>query len=289
MLITAAIIWGAGFVASQLALDAALSASAIMLGRFAIAAVLIFLIFAKSILKNFKRSHLKGGIVIGVLLFTAFFVQTFGLIYSTPSNNAFLTATNVVMVPFLSWGISKQKPKNIFFIAPVLCLIGVGILSIDPTGGFHIMPGDYLTLLCAFLFACQITATGILAPKMDYRVLVFLQLLVAAICSFIAFMITDRNFSGFARLDGMLALLFLGVLSTSACYFLQTKAQVRVSSSTAAILLSTECLFGSIFSVAFGYDRLTPMLVIGGAVIFISVTLPDVVGKISAKRSDLIQ
>lgn len=70
-----------------------------------------------------KKEHLKGGIVIGLFLFLAFYVQTVGLQYTTPSNNAFITASNVVMVPFLWWIISKKRPSlKIFISSFYVCL-----------------------------------------------------------------------------------------------------------------------------------------------------------------------
>lgn len=283
-LFAVALIWGAGFIAVQLALDSGLSSSAIMLGRFGIAALTMLLVFFKGIRDNIKKEHLKSGIIIGILLFTAFIVQTFGLEYSTPSNNALITATNVVIVPFLWWAVSKQRPVKIIFIASFTCLAGVIMLSVDFSAGFALGFGDLLTLLAAFLFACQITATGVLAPKMDFRVLVFLQLAVAALCALVVFLITDRDFAAFLKPSGFAALLYLGVLSTCVCYFLQTKAQVRVPSSTAAIILSTESLFGSIFSVMAGYDQLDARLVLGGLIIFCSVILPDIWLHFNASR-----
>ncbi len=275
LLLLVAIIWGSGFIGSQMALDAQLSSAFIMFVRFAIATLIIGVVFFKDLKKNLKREHLKGGILIGLFLFLAFYVQTVGLKYTTPSNNAFITASNVVMVPFIWWVISKKRPSIKIFVSSFLCLIGIGILSLNFSQGFSFQVGDLLTLLCAFLFACQIVATGILAKQMDTKVVVFLQFAVATVCGFIMFMLTDRNFTAFASPKGMAAVIYLGVFSTCLCYFLQTTAQQHVDSSKAAIILATESLFGTIFSVALGYDRLTINMVVGGMIILASIILPE--------------
>lgn len=275
LLLLVAIIWGSGFIGSQMALDAQLSSAFIMFVRFAIATLIIGVVFFKDLKKNLKREHLKGGILIGLFLFLAFYVQTVGLKYTTPSNNAFITASNVVMVPFIWWVISKKRPSIKIFVSSFLCLIGIGILSLNFSQGFSFQVGDLLTLLCAFLFACQIVATGILAKQMDTKVVVFLQFAVATVCGFIMFMLTDRNFTAFASPKGMAAVIYLGVFSTCLCYFLQTTAQQHVDSSKAAIILATESLFGTIFSVALGYDRLTINMMVGGMIILASIILPE--------------
>ena len=133
-----------------------------------------------------------------------------------------------------------------------------------------------MTLGCAFLFACQIVTTGILALKMDAKVIVFLQFAVAAVWGFFAFLLTDGDFSSFLSSEGMGAVIYLGVFSTCLCYFLQTTAQQHVHSAKAAIILSTESLFGTIFSVLLGYDPLSPQMVVGGIISLISITMTEI-------------
>ena len=274
-LILVAIIWGSGFVASQMELDANLSSAFIMFVRFAIATIIIGVVFYKDLKANMKKEHLKGGIVIGLFLFLAFYVQTVGLQYTTPSNNAFITASNVVMVPFLWWIISKKRPSLKIFISSFLCLLGIGILSFNFSTGISFKLGDLLTLLCALLFACQIITTGVLAQKMDAKVVVFLQFAVATVLGFITFMLTDRNFGAFGSASGMAAVAYLGIFSTCLCYFLQTTAQQHVESAKAAIILATESLFGTVFSVILGYDKLTVNMVLGGLIILISILMTE--------------
>ena len=149
-LLVVAIIWGSGFIASQMALDAQMSSAFIMFVRFAIAALIVGIVFHKDLKKNMKKEHIKGGLLIGTFLFLAFYVQTVALQYTTPSNNAFITAANVVIVPFLWWAISKKKPGAKFIVSSFLCLLGIGILSINFSEGFAFKIGDLMTLGCAF-------------------------------------------------------------------------------------------------------------------------------------------
>ena len=75
-LLLVAIIWGSGFIGSQMALDANLSSEFIMFVRFAIATLIVGVVFYKDLRKNMKKEHIKGGIMIGLFLFLAFYVQT---------------------------------------------------------------------------------------------------------------------------------------------------------------------------------------------------------------------
>lgn len=172
-------------------------------------------------------------------------------------------------------GGQQEEAGDKYILSSFLCLIGIGILSVNLSSGISFQIGDLLTLGCALLFACQIVTTGILAVRMEAKVIVFLQFVVAAAWGFLMFLLTDRDFSAFLNADGMSAVVYLGVFSTCLCYFLQTTAQKHVNSTKAAIILSTESLFGSIFSVLLGYDPLSAQMVVGGVIILASIILPE--------------
>ena len=81
-----------GVVGTKLSLDGGLTPFQLITIRFLIAAILINVIFYKQIKVNISKESIKCGIILGVFLFIAFVVQTIGLVYTTPSKNAFLTA-----------------------------------------------------------------------------------------------------------------------------------------------------------------------------------------------------
>ena len=110
LLVIVTIIWGGGFIATDGALDA-LSPFYIMMIRFMGAAILPCILCFKK-LKNLEGYIWRRGLFAGALLFLAFSFQTIGLQYTTPSKNAFLTAVNVVMVPYLLWLYMRKKPNQ---------------------------------------------------------------------------------------------------------------------------------------------------------------------------------
>ena len=73
----------------------------------------------------------------------------------------------------------------------------------------------------------------------------------------------------------MAAVLYLGVFGTCVCYFIQTSAQRYVTPMRMSIIMTTESLFGSLFSVLLGYDKLTLSMVTGGLIIVGSILLPE--------------
>lgn len=274
-LLIVAVIWGTGFIASQMAIDSGMRFGQILLLRFSLATVLVAIPFRRE-LKHFSKEELRFGGLAGLFLFLSFYTQTAGLNFTTPSNNAFLTSSNVVMVPFLSWFIFCKRPPARLIVCAALCFGGMAVLSLQPGQGFVLNVGDLLTLLCAFLFACHIISVGVGATRMRYQKLFFLQMLTAAFLSLVCFLAFDagRTIPG-ALAAGLPAALYLGVFSTCISFFLQTKAQEKVSPSKTAIILSTESLFGSLFSILLGYELPTWNLLTGGLLIVASVLLTE--------------
>lgn len=274
-LLLIAIIWGSGFIATQIAIDEGLSTSFIMFVRFTIASVVLGGTFRKDI-KEMRKRDIKIGIIAGTLLFLGFSLQTIGLAFTTPSSNAFITATSVVMVPFLSWFAFKEKPENKVFLAAVICLAGIGILAFASGEGVRLGIGDAFTLLCAIAFALHTVSMGKFAPKMNSNILTFLQITTAAGFSFIMFMLVDRDFSAFASTKGLLAVLYLAIFSTFIAYSIQTVCQRFASPSKVSIIVSTEALIGSLFSVILGFEPFTYFLLIGGIAIIIAMLIIEI-------------
>ena len=131
LLFIAAIIWGSSFIVMKHAVDF-LTPNVLLAIRFSIAAALLSVIFYQR-MKKVKRIEAWMGIQCGVVLYLAYTVQTFGLNETTPSKNAFLTAIYVAIVPFLVWIYYHKKPDHYNFIAAFLCVIGIGLISLNAT------------------------------------------------------------------------------------------------------------------------------------------------------------
>ncbi|QJA10160.1 DMT family transporter [Romboutsia sp. CE17] len=63
---------------------------------------------------------MKSGAILSIFLFVAFQFQTIGLVYTTPSKNTFITAANVVIVPFIGYIIYKRKIDKLGLISSLV-------------------------------------------------------------------------------------------------------------------------------------------------------------------------
>lgn len=269
-LVLVTVIWGGGFVASDMALES-LSPFQIMTVRFLLASVLMGMISIRGI-KGATRDEVKAGFYMGVSLFAAFALQIVGLQYTTPSKNAFLTALNVVMVPFIAFVFLRKKIGAKSIIGAVMAIVGVGLLSLNKNLTLGI--GDALTLLCAAGFAFQIFFTSEFVKKYRPVVLNFVQMCTAFFLSLInMFVFGEWHFD--VTTKGWLSVLYLGVISTTLCYLLQTECQKYVDETKAAIILSMESVFGTMFSIIILHEKVTLKMVAGCVIILAAVIISN--------------
>lgn len=269
-LILVTIIWGGGFVASDMALESMLPFQ-IMAVRFLLAAVLMGLISMSS-LKGITWGEIRAGALMGIALFAAFSLQIIGLQYTTPSKNAFLTALNVVIVPFIAFVILKKKIGAKGILGAVMSVLGVALLSLN--GDLSVGLGDGLTLLCAVGFAFQIFFTSEFVKKYRATVLNLVQMATAFLLSGISLLLSGQTEFRVTS-QGWLSVLYLGVVSTTVCYLLQTASQKYVDETKAAIILSMESVFGTLFSIIILHEIITPRMVAGCVVILAAVIISN--------------
>ena len=197
LLLLVALIWGIGFSVTNDALLSGVSPSLLLALRMLIPGAVFWLFFFRDINKT-SVSALFFGIKAGFFLFFGFLMQTIGMRYTTPANSAFLTATNVVMVPFLCWLFVGRRPTARTFFLSLFCFAGMSILSWTPAVGVSFNLGDILTIFCALGFAAHISYLGLSGGhKISSGAFVFCQLMTAGIFSLAVFFLfecsTDRK------------------------------------------------------------------------------------------------
>ncbi len=276
ILVLTAIIWGTGFIGTEYALQTGASASLITAMRFLLAGIIMGAIAFKSVLKINKKTFMVGFIA-GALLFCGFYLQTLGQSMTTVSNSSFLTSTNVVMVPFIVWIITKEHPKTRYFILAFTCFVGISILTLDLSAGFSFNAGDVLVLGSAICFALHIAFLGTYANGLDTKQMTFLQLIVVGVLALIFMLLFDRSAIDFVIMkQAFPPVLYLAIFSSCLCYYMQTTAQQHTSPSKTGIILSLEGFFGSLFAIVLGLDSVTYRLILGGIIIITSVVLSEV-------------
>ncbi|MDF2067619.1 DMT family transporter [Bacillus sp. Cr_A10] len=280
MLLVTAIIWGSGFVVTDIALQY-LTPYQVMSGRFVLATLLLIMLFGFK-LKTLNKSVVLKGTILGIFLFLAFALQTIGLQYTTPSKNAFLTAVNVVIVPIIAYLLYKRKIDRYEMVGSVIAIVGIGLLSIQSSMTVNI--GDVLSLACAVAFAFDIFYTNRFVKKEDPISLTIVQFLSASLLSVVAVLITG-DIPTSLESKGVYSILYLAVFSTMIAYLFQNKAHQYTTATKAAIILSTESFFGMLLSVLFLHEVLTGRMIMGAVLIMIAILIAELKPSINKKKS----
>lgn len=264
------LIWGTSFLMQKNTLNE-VPTLYLLAFRFTGATLLLFIVFFKE-MKNIDSQYVRNGIVLGVLLFLGYVIQTYGLCFTTPSKNAFLTAIYCVLVPFIDWGVSKKKPDGYNVFAAFLCLGGVALVALQ--NNFSVSFGDMLTIICGFFYAFHIVMSAKYIEGSRVIVLTFVQFATVTVLCWAFAVFTDpfpQHISG----ENIASITYLSVMCTAVCFILQMFGQKHTPPTTTALIMTLEAVFGTIFSVIFGSEHLTLKLISGFLLIFCAILISD--------------
>ncbi len=265
-LILTTLIWGSSFVILKSALDS-ITPLWVLAIRFSGAAILM-LIACLPRLKKLDKRYVTGGCLMGLCLAAAYILQTYGLVYTTPGKNAFLTTTYCILVPFLYWVISGKRPDKYNIIAALVCLVGVGFVCLGNDLSINI--GDMLTILCGLFYGLHIIVTSRTAENRDPVLITMLQFATAAVVCFIGAVLFEPAPHDIGS-GTWLSIAYMTFICTGLCYILQTVGQKYTPPSQTAVILTLESVFGSAISVILGVESLTFNIALGFFLIFIAI------------------
>jgi len=268
LLLTAAL-WGSTFTIGKLAADV-FSASFIIAFRFLIAS-LALLPAAFPLRKQLDKKYLVDGFWMGLTLFLSYILQVGGLALDTsPGKSAFLCTTYSVLVPFLHWFVTKERPKLHHILCVFLCLSGVGILSLS--GGWGISAGDILTVLSGIPCAMNMVITAIVSRNRNVLLLTTIELWVVTLFAGL-FVLLGNGFPAQFPLEAVGGIVYLGLIATALCLFMQSYGLKYAEPAIGGMLISLESVFGVIFSMMIYHEKITLRMFTGFAVIFMAILL----------------
>lgn len=87
----------------------------------------------------------------------------------------------------------------------------------------------------------------------------------------------------FSNTSGNLSILYLGIFSTMLSFLLQTGSQQYTQETETAIILSTESVFGMLFSAILLKELISARMYIGAALIMVGVILVQLKPRVNKK------
>lgn len=280
------VIWGATFALIKGALDDSSPMIFVAL-RFGLAA-LLFLPFTYNQLLKANRQTLIAGSILGLFFFSGFATQTAGLNLTTATKSGFITGTFVVIIPILQLIIEKRKPRWFNLVSIFLVLIGLILLS---SKGNHLLDlineigsdfniGDFLTLLCAVLFAFQVVYVDVFTKKHPYMPMVFMQLFITGLGGLIfaiifsAFNVESMKLGLSSNL--IFAVLYTALFASILATVIQLKYQKMVSPTKAGIIYSFEPIMAALFAYFLLTEKISNFGIVGGLFIFTGLLFSEI-------------
>lgn len=226
--------------------------------RFLIAAVALMALFGHRVVR-LPRPQLARGIGLGVVYGLAQLLQTAGLARASASVSGFVTGMYVVLTPVLGVILVRQKVGRTTWLAVGLATIGLGFLSLR---GAEVSSGVLLVLASTVLYALHVLGLGLWSSSRDALALAAVQ--VAAIAVVCALGALPGGITLPPDGSAWAVTIYTALAAGALAMLLQTWAQAHLSSTRAAIVMTTEPVAAAAFAVAFG-ESLTTRMVIGGA------------------------
>ena len=264
------VIWGSTFAIIKGILDQIMPFT-FLAYRFFWAAFILGLIFWKR-LKNIDKIILGKGFLIGIFLFLGFTFQTVGLKYTTATKAGFITGLSVILVPIISHFFIREKISKNSIIGVILAVIGLWFLNYNSSFIFNF--GDFLVLLCAVSFAMHIISVGLYARKVDYVLLVIVQLTTAFVLSFLMVLFFERPGIHLYYPSGVWwSIILTGIFATALAFYMQNKFQRYSTATKTAIIFSGEPIFSAMFAYLLLGEKVGLIAWIGGLLIIFGMII----------------
>jgi len=222
------------------------------------------------------------GIMCGVVLFLAMYIQQIGIGMTTAGKAGFITVLYICIVPFIGMFLGNKLNK-FFIIGLILAVVGFYLLSVKEE--FSLELGDIIVFISAIFFGIHIIVIDYSALRVNSMFLSIIQLVVVAIFSLGLALIKETIILG-DILSVASPLLALGILSSGLGYTGQIIAQREIPPHTTSLIMSLESVVAAIGGVLILNEHIGLREGIGMVVVLVGIIISQLRDK---KSLDLKQ
>ena len=300
-LLIVTIIWGWTFSWMKEAIDAAalviengmtFVVGLFMVVRFGLASLLMPVLIPGSRSGSRTRQVWRDGGILASFLLGGFLLQMFGLEGVDPAVSAFLTSLYVAFTAILSVLAERKLPGMVAITGVLVVTIGAAFISGPPQLSFDLP--EWLTVLCAVLFAGHIVATDRVTKRTAPLPVAWISFVWVTLGSalLLAFGWSQRpdihldqvillmSTPGFVR-----PALLAGFLGSLVALTLLTNFQKFLSPVRAAILYSLEPVWAAMIAVTLGQTAIDFWLLFGGGLLLVGNLWMEIWPRLSKKTS----
>ena len=272
----AVVFWGVSFVAAKAALQI-LSPYSLLFLRFSLAALVLGLIRCWKTREKISPEHIPAFILLGLMEPSLYyFLETWGLVYTTASAAALIIAATPVFVTLLATVLLKERTAQGVVWGIALTLPGVAGLVLSESGTFNdtgaSFKGNLLVLgavLCSSLF---IIVSRMLRSRYSAVTLTSFQVTFSSLF-FFPFAGYEWLTTGFPQLSLKVASLvfFLGIFATLLAFLLYNYSLGILDASRVSVFLNAIPLVTVLTAWITLGERLSWLQLLGTAAILLGV------------------
>lgn len=282
LLLIAAVIWGTAFIFQKMGMDyiGPFTFTFFRFGVGALAMVPVLMISDRfksrkdpgSVMPISSKLLVTGGVLVGLANFAASALQQIGLIYTTAGKAGFITATDLVMVPFILVILRKKVPL-LTWISVAVAMVGMYLLCMKE--GFTMEIGDLFCFGGAAGFAIQIVLIDKFVDRVDPLKLAFWEFAVTAVFSLLFALIFEEIDLG-QVVQCAVPLLYTAVLEVCVAFSLQMVGQQYAPPAIATIIMSFESVFAALSGMLFLGEVMSGREALGCVIMFAAFIIAQI-------------
>jgi drug/metabolite transporter (DMT)-like permease len=295
-LLTACALWGMSFPviktlnaaarAADPGIDGWFVAALMVALRFGLAAAVLLAV--RPVMPN--PGELLQGVLLGLVTGLGMLLQTDGLSYTEASTSAFLTQGYVVILPIVSFAMTRRAPSLRVISCALLVLVGLAVLARFDPRSLSLGRGELETLAAAACFTVQILLLDVKRYR-DHRAdpvttTMFLSIALLLVPIIVHTARSTHDFeSAIAARGSFWMIAIIVALPTLCSFLLMNRFQRHVTPSEAGIIYASEPVFASTLAlflpamlstlarIDYTNERIGPRLLIGGALVVVANVL----------------
>ena len=258
--------------------------------RFAVAAVLLAIIFRKSF-KNMNKDVIKYAFLLSFAIFAMYAFGTWGIKYTTAVRSSFFTTLSFLIIPVINWIFYKVKISKVIVISAAVCLVGMFLLCYSPDMGSLIVNlGDVLCFLAAVAGSFHIVFVASVSKKENVDPSLFTIFLMAFVSLWgLVMALIGGEMSYQAQTSEMVVIIVMGIFCSAFAFFLQSHLEAIVPPNRVGIIIALEPASGCILSVLLIHEAMAWTGWLGAAIIIGSTIYMEVANSKEEAKKQLAE
>ncbi|WP_076539503.1 DMT family transporter [Shewanella sp. UCD-KL21] len=268
-LFIATLLAAVGWISSKLVVDE-MPGEVFIASRFMLAS-LILLPFCYKSLWRLRAKQLLLACGVGVFLGMSLQIWVYAVsISNSLSEGAFIMSLAMIIAPMTAWILFKVKPHRAFWLALPMSVVGMMLLSLS--NGWQVETSQWYFLLASSLLSVHFVLNKKISLSIKPLDSICLQLFMVGLVAAVYVAFTQQL--SFEVNDSLIFWFVVStVIATSVRYVFQTLGQYQVKMETAALIMILEPIWTMILSFSLLDEDISLQKIIGGALIFISLSV----------------